>query len=1062
MPGCPARDQWLHFLEDRLPAAEQRELEAHAQDCGACQRLLEELTQPAANSAATFHASPNGTAMSRIMPPLDEGYCDYLAQLLQDRQTSDVPKDEPRELSASLPVVPGYELLEELGRGGMGVVFKARQTGLNRLVALKMVLGGHQGDPERLSRFRREAEAVAQLQHPHIVQIHEIGTLEGQPFFAMEYVPGGSLDRKLQGQPQPPCDAAALVRTLAEAMQAAHDRGIIHRDLKPANVLLSLSRAPEARASEEATRASGARLNEALPKITDFGLAKRLEDEGQTRTGEIIGTPSYMAPEQAAGTPSHSPPCQGGDGGVGPAADIYALGAILYEMLTGRPPFKGITPMETVLQVLAEQPVPPRRLMPMLPRDLETICLKCLHKEKSRRYLTAQELAEDLQRFLDKRPILARPAGQLERTWRWCRRNPALASLAGLLLLAVIGLAVGFALLWQSNDQLAEAQQKTQTALAAEAKRGRQARDVLEAMTSWMMEDLLARQHHLKETDKVLLRQAIARYRELATEAGNTAANQAEVAQASLRVADMLSRLGEMAEAEASYLHVIQQYQQMLRTAPRDTLSQKSLAGAYFNLGNLYQIRGALPEARAAFEQSQALYSRLVADHPGKADFAADLAISHNAVGMILLQSNDARAAQTHLQEALRLFRALDRDHPANPEWRYRFSMTLQLAAEVYAKQNDMAKARALSAEGDAMAEALVAQNPDSSYRETWVRGLIRHAELLLKLGETGAAQAKWEEANRQAERLVRDFPAVPDLRNLWGNVLYKLGALYSATGETARAVACLQQAQALYARFVEENPAAAQPRADLFNTHIQLGLAQEKRQELTAARQAYTAAERLQRQQLVHNPKDARCLAHLTIACRCQGNAARKAGERDKALEWYGQAITLSEAALQQEPSLEAAREGLFRSCMGRAHLFTGLRRYQEAMADWNQAERVYSISQPLLPTERVARALALVHAGDRDRAVAETETMTQFTDMTGELHFVLARIWAVAARRTEGDAARREAYVAHALAQLRKTEALFRSEADRQRLRTEPDFALLRQRPDFQKLVEEMTPRP
>jgi eukaryotic-like serine/threonine-protein kinase len=297
------------------------------------------------------------------------------------------------------PVVAGYEILGELGRGGMGVVYKARQVGLDRVVALKMILAGaHAGADER-ARFRREAEAVARLQHPDIVQVHEVGEQEGRPYFSMEFLEGGSLARKLGGIPLPARQAAEVVRRLAEAVHYAHQRGVVHRDLKPANVLLTA---------------------DGTPKITDFGLAKRLDQEaGQSRTGDVLGTPSYMAPEQAFRGP-HA---------IGPAVDIYALGAILYDLLTGRPPFQAATPWETVQQVLSEEPVRPARLQPQVPRDLETICLKCLQKEPRQRYASAGALADDLVRLLEGRPIVARPVGPFGRSWRWCRRNPAVAGL---------------------------------------------------------------------------------------------------------------------------------------------------------------------------------------------------------------------------------------------------------------------------------------------------------------------------------------------------------------------------------------------------------------------------------------------------------------------------------------------------------------------------------------------------------------------------------------------------------------------------------------------------------
>jgi serine/threonine protein kinase/WD40 repeat protein len=361
------------------------------------------------------------------------------------------------------PLVPGYQILGELGRGGMGVVYKARQVGLNRLTALKMVLAGPYAGPHELVRFLAEAEAVARLQHPNIVQIYEVGKHAGMPFFSLEFVEGGSLSQLLAGQPQPPRDAARLVETLARAVHFAHQRGIVHRDLKPGNVLLAFSRRSESGAGEGVAPAplSERRLNDAAPKITDFGLAKRLEGGGGlTQTGAILGTPGYMAPEQAEAKKE-----------VGPAADVYALGAILYELLTGRPPFRATTPVDTILLLLSADPVPPSRLQPGVPRDLETVCLKCLLKEPRKRYGSAEELADDLRRFLTDQPIRARPVGRLERTWRWCRRNPMVAgmtaSVALLLLLLAVGASGAAGWLHASRAQVSEQLKKTREAETA-------------------------------------------------------------------------------------------------------------------------------------------------------------------------------------------------------------------------------------------------------------------------------------------------------------------------------------------------------------------------------------------------------------------------------------------------------------------------------------------------------------------------------------------------------------------------------------------------------------------
>jgi predicted Ser/Thr protein kinase len=312
-----------------------------------------------------------------------------------------------------------YELLEEIARGGMGVVWRARQSSLNREVALKLIRAGALAGPDEVERFLREAEAAANLQHPNIVAIHEVGEHGGRRYFSMDYVPGRDLGDLVKDGPLSPLRAARYVKIIAEAIHFAHQRGILHRDLKPQNVLID--------AADQ-------------PRITDFGLAKIMTDDSRlTQSGAVMGSPSYMPPEQAAGR----------HGDIGPASDVYSLGAMLYELLTGRPPFRGFTAIATLAEVLEAEPTAPRRLKADIPPDLETICLKCLEKSPSTRYPTARALAEELGRFLDGEPIQARPASTVRKAVSWARRHPgALASLAALV---IIVLAFGFFYLFEEN-----------------------------------------------------------------------------------------------------------------------------------------------------------------------------------------------------------------------------------------------------------------------------------------------------------------------------------------------------------------------------------------------------------------------------------------------------------------------------------------------------------------------------------------------------------------------------------------------------------------------------------
>jgi eukaryotic-like serine/threonine-protein kinase len=450
MTHCPSEERLRNLLSGDPDATVSDSLSLHVEDCSACQALLGRLTEVANAELRprVSDASPDAEAEERVMRRLKRMSLDLPPTMANSGTeligpTLPFADRRPLMFGSACPVVPGYEIVGELGRGGMGIVYQARQLGLHRTVAIKMLRSEISLGSKDLIRFRAEAAAIARLQHPNIVQIYDFGEAEGRPYFVLEYVDGGSLAHRLEGMPQPIRPAAQLIATLARAVHVAHAGGVIHRDLKPANILL---RKP-AHGNGAASRRNGAAdvsVAYPNPKIADFGLAKCVDDDpttcafrGSTVTGELLGTPNYMAPEQAS---VPRPP-------IGPAADVYALGAILYEMITGRPPFLGETPLATILQVLHAEPVSVTSLRPDVPRDVETICIKCLRKEPKKRYPSALELAEDLERFLKGEPILARPVTPYEKAWRWVRSRPMPAGLLAAGLLAPVVALVALSLM---------------------------------------------------------------------------------------------------------------------------------------------------------------------------------------------------------------------------------------------------------------------------------------------------------------------------------------------------------------------------------------------------------------------------------------------------------------------------------------------------------------------------------------------------------------------------------------------------------------------------------------
>jgi tetratricopeptide (TPR) repeat protein len=732
--------------------------------------------------------------------------------------------------------LPNYEILAELGRGGMGVVYQARQQSLNRLVALKMISAGAHADRDTLARFRIEAEALASLQHPNIVPVYEVGEHAGCPFLAMEYLEGGTLADHIAGRPQPPRAAAALVEQLARAMHVAHQRGIIHRDLKPANVLFASGGVTGAR--EPGHSLLSIRHAPLIPKITDFGLAKRLaEGPGRTSSGMILGTPSYMAPEQARGHIRD----------IGPPTDVYALGAILYELLTGQPPFREETVMATLRRVESDDPTAPSRFSRRLPGDLETICLKCLAKEPSKRYATAAELADDLGRFLEGRPIAARPAGPGERVWKWVKRRPVWAALIVVIAAAaIIVLAMGFSWSVEVGRERDRALHGLQVA-----------RRAIDDLYVKMASERLFDEPQLDPLCQELLEKAQGLYEELAREhvadpdvrrdtalawfrlgdihrrldhyqSAESAYGEAVVRLEGLRhddaeeprhtqnlanshnwLGELLREHNRLAEAERHYRAAQALQQELVRRFPREPAYQRELARSHFNLGIVEKDTNRLSDSRANSDWAVAMLTALHQADPGGPNVRQDLARALTNRGVLHRLCGRPGDAGTDYDQAITLLEELRHDFPARSAYKFELAVALQNRGNLYWSRGQHEKAQGEHREAHSQLKRLVADfSHRPRYRKKMAAALMNLGSALASAKDLDGAEESWNQARTLFEKLARDDPDTADHRGLLGMTLGLLGWLRTEQKNWAGA-------NGLIAQGITEMQAALKPNPD-------------------------------------------------------------------------------------------------------------------------------------------------------------------------------------------------------------------------------------------------------
>ena len=730
-----------------------------------------------------------------------------------------LPADRTEVLAIDGDTVTGYNLLGELGRGGMGVVYKAHHLKLKRTVALKMILSGLHASDEDMRRFRLEAESVAKLQHPNIVQIYEVSEHEGRPYIALEFADGGTLDGKIAGKPQNADESAELVESLSDAMQLAHENDIIHRDLKPANILLT---------------------TEGIPRITDFGLAKRMDDDSkQTKSGALLGTPSYMAPEQAGGKSDS----------IGPPADIYALGAILYHMLTGRPPFQAASALDTIILVLDEEPVAPRKLNPLLAADLETICLKCLEKDIHRRYQTAAELGHDLNRFLAGEPILARPVTMVERSWKWAKRRPAVAGMISVSATALLILIVGG--VWYNSQlekslveaQTAQQNESNQRIIAEDAKEIaevrrveamdnlRKARRVVDTSLTGISE-IIQYYPGVQRVREGLLKEVAKEYEEFASQQSDDFGIQLECATAYLRLGEIRQALGETELAEMAYQHADNIFKEMdTKFTDHPELDVMS-ATTKIKLAGLWETRGELVQAKQLLESTSTELGTTRIRYPDRVDVAEIVGIAMFNLSGLHLSEGNYRVAQESAVSALTFHENALSKNPGNERLQLGLANTLNILGTIELDSGDLQEAFTRFDTGHTILGRLLKQSPDRpDYLQSHATMAILKGVAMRRLGNSQGELMAYKEALAAYRALNKALPDVPQFNEDTALTMTDMGQLYIQSMQLGKAIVVLNEAYATFKelalehgeilRYVEEFAATGEA---LSRTHFYQG----------------------------------------------------------------------------------------------------------------------------------------------------------------------------------------------------------------------------------------------
>jgi serine/threonine protein kinase len=984
-----------------------------------------------------------------------------------------------------------FEVRRELGHGAFGMVFLAWDPQLGREVALKVPRPEALLTAELRERFVREARAAAVLDHPHLVPVYEAGTLGPLCYIASAYCPGITLTEWLahRSEAVPLRLAAGLLATLAEAVQHAHERGVIHRDLKPSNVLLQgRPRDPtDANATVKEPSAGPADGESAfVPRITDFGLAKLIvetpghpeQTAGRTQSGAVLGTPNYMAPEQAGGKNKE----------IGPAADIYSLGVILYEVLTGRPPFRGETLLDTLEQVRSREPLPPSRLRPKLARDLETICLTCLQKEPRKRYASAAALADDLRHYLAGEPIHARPIRAWERGIKWARRRPALAALLAvsvlgpLTLAAVVlsynaALARGNADLQQANKDLKEALATADTERArADEKRQeanknlRLARLAVDDYATKVSKDKRLLAHDLERLRKELLQLPLPFYREFVKQRADDPDIQEEQALAFKRLAQLDRELGAQQEAIKSYqgaVEILQKlvrdhqdvtrylfelagafndlaaahgdmresklaedadreavriYRQLAEAHPDVLLYRKQLAGSIGNLGLVYEQTGRLDQAEAPYGEARGEWEKLSRTHPDVEDYQSGLAKSHFDLGMLYLNTSRLGLAEESFRKSCGLRRTLAHNHPTLPDYQDDLADSLIHLGIVYEQTDRTDEAVKVYPEAGDIYQKLADSHPKIPvYRDSLARVHHNLGQAYERLRRPKPAEAAYVKAIDLRDQLVRDYPKLPDFRAGLSKTQNNLALLYWTIGQPKKGRNLLDKARESQEKLVHDYPAVTTFRVSLGKTYSSLGVMEFS------------------------------------------------SGKPQAALDWLDQSVRMLKAVLEKEPRHTDARRSLNVAYHRRVMILTQLGRHADALHD---LDRLLELAGGVKSEDwQLLRADTLVRMGQHGPAMAEVDALAGQPSMPAVTLYNLACVCSLCSAAVRRDAQltkaeqdqRAEQYAARAVEFLKKAGAAgyFKSVTRMEEMRKDKDLDALRQRRDFQELFPMPQPK-